>query len=211
MRALERPSAASCASSPPWAIRTSTPRRSSSAWSAPIRAGSSSMRTSWSSRMCGVAHTTAMPSRSASRAIATLSARSSAPSSSAGRMWQWRSITTAAHRRGTRAARAPAGLLRSSATGARRRGLCPFPAVSLWRQPAVWISRQPAVLRLAAARGFRFGGRTFAFRGGFAFCAAAFFAFGFAAATTSFCRRSRSLRVAWLSFFASRRASRSGA
>src|SRR5207302_10430369 len=44
--------------------------------------------------MCGVAHTTVIPSRSASRAIATLSARSKAPSSSAGRMWQWRSITS---------------------------------------------------------------------------------------------------------------------
>ena len=47
----------------------------------------------WSGWMCGVAQISLMPSLSATRAISTLSARSRAPSSSSGRMWQWRSIT----------------------------------------------------------------------------------------------------------------------
>ena len=50
-----------CATSPPCAIRTSIPRRSSSRCSSATRSGNSSMRTSWSSRMWGVAHTTADP------------------------------------------------------------------------------------------------------------------------------------------------------
>src|SRR5215218_2754697 len=43
--------------------------------------------------MCGVAQISRIPSLSATRAISTLSSRSRAPSSSPGRMWQWRSIT----------------------------------------------------------------------------------------------------------------------
>jgi hypothetical protein len=42
--------------------------------------------------MCGVAQTRSMPSFTACRAIARLSARSSEPSSTPGRMWQCRSI-----------------------------------------------------------------------------------------------------------------------
>ena len=58
-----------------------------------VRTSSWSGTTAWSGWMCGVAQISLIPSLSAARAISTLSARSRAPSSSWGRMWQWRSIT----------------------------------------------------------------------------------------------------------------------
>src|ERR687893_1569550 len=45
--------------------------------------------------MCGVATITWMPASAALRAIATLKSRFTGPSSRPGRMWQWRSITSA--------------------------------------------------------------------------------------------------------------------
>src|SRR5918912_2127514 len=49
--------------------------------------------------MCGVATITFVPAAAATRAIATLKSRLAGPSSSDGRMWQWRSITPALLRR----------------------------------------------------------------------------------------------------------------
>ena len=67
------PSTAVSATSPPWRTTTGIPSSRSRAFSASTRPAISSMRTSWSWRMWGVAQIASIPSAAAWRAIATLS------------------------------------------------------------------------------------------------------------------------------------------
>ena len=126
----------------------------SSAFRSATLPASSAITTSWSCLMWGVAQIGVMPSASASRAMATESSRSSAPSSSAGRMWQWRSITPGAgghstgERSGTTITGTPVPCMSSRET-LRTVGWPSGPPTA--RQPSTSRSNSAAASAMAAA------------------------------------------------------------